>query len=284
MTHRSRLLVLLPLVLLLVALPLACGGCGGGRVGKEFRPTEPVTEWSNDKWATVLDEVATEDGFVRWQRIKDNTNGVRDTLYEYVGLLNAASPESDPQLFPTDNDKLAYYVNAYNALCMYGIVERGYPGNVLRPGYIDPGALFFLDRFYIGGERTTLDSLEQGTLDKTGRDPRLHFAFNCMSYSCPPLRAEPFEGDVFAAQLRDQGERYLSDPRAAVRDDEDTVKLNSIFTSFYRGDFTRGVEGEGDMKLINGLLRFAADDSPIVGATDWDGMGYKWELNSPPEE
>ena len=133
---------------------------------------------------------------------------------------------------------------------------------------LDPGALFFVDRFYVGGERTNLDTLEQSTLDKTGRDPRLHFGFNCMSYSCPPLRNEPFEGDKLAQQLRDQGEVYLSDSRAAVRRNDQTVELNSIFTSFYRKDFERGVEGDGDMKLINSLLRFARDDSPIVGATD----------------
>ena len=58
---------------------------------------------------------------------------MRDTLYEYVGQINAASPDNRPELFPTDTDKLAFYVNAYNALCMYGVVQRGYPGNVLRP-------------------------------------------------------------------------------------------------------------------------------------------------------
>ncbi len=268
---------------LFVLCLLVCTGCGGGRVSEQFRPDQKLTSWSNDKWATVLDEVATDDGFVEWDKIKNNTNGVRDTLYEYVGQINAASPDNRPELFPTDTDKLAFYVNAYNALCMYGVVQRGYPGNVLRPGFLDPGALFFVDRFYVGGKRTNLDTLEQSTLDKTGRDPRLHFGFNCMSYSCPPLRNEPFEGDKLAQQLRDQGEVYLSDSRAAVRRNDQTVELNSIFTSFYRKDFERGVEGDGDMKLINSLLRFARDDSPIVGATDWDGMGYKWELNSPPE-
>ncbi len=271
-------------VVVVVALFIAsCSGCGGGRVAKEFRPTQPIKQWSNDNWAVVLNEVATDDGFVEWQKLKDNTNGVRDTLYKYVGELNAASPENRPELFETDNEILAYYVNAYNALCMYGVVERGYPGNVLRPGFIDPGALFFVDRFYVGGKRTNLDGLEQGTLNRTGRDARLHFAFNCMSYSCPPLRNEPFEGENLAQQLREQGEVYLSDPRAAVRRNDETVELNSIFTSFYRKDFERGVDGKGDMKLINSLLRFAADDSPIQGATDWDGMGYEWDLNEPPE-
>ncbi len=266
--------------LILVCLFLV--GCGGGRVSEEFRPDNKLTEWSDADWATVLDEVATDDGFVEWDKIENNTNGVRDTLYRYVGQIGAASPDNRPDLFPTDSDKIAYYVNAYNALCMYGVVERGYPGNVLRPGYVDPGALFFLDRFIVGGDGTNLDGLEQGTLDKTGRDPRLHFAFNCMSYSCPPLRNEPFSGDQLVEQLRDQGERYLSDPRAAVRDDEDTVRLNDIFTDFYRKDFERGVKGEGDMQLINSLLRFAAEDSPIQGATDWAKLGYEWDLNRPP--
>lgn len=265
----------------IVLLSLLIAGCGGGRVPSEFRPDAKLTEWSDAEWAAVLDQVATDDGLVEWDQIENNTNGVRDRLFRYVGQIGAASPENRPDLFEGDREKVAYYVNAYNALCMYGVVKRGYPGNVLRPGYVDPGALFFLDRFVVGGKRTNLDGLEQGTLDRTGRDPRLHFAFNCMSYSCPPLRGEPFNGEELVAQLRDQGERYLSDPRAAVRDDEDTVRLNDIFTNYYRGDFERGVKGEGDLQLINSLLRFARDDSPIQGATDWARLGYEWDLNRP---
>ena len=255
---KPKLAALVLTLLAAATLPVACGGCGGGRVPAEFRPEARLTAWSDDDWAFVLDEVATDRGFVEWDKIESNANGVRDALFRYVGQIGRASPENRPDLFPTDRDVVAYYVNAYNALCMYGVVKRGYPSNVLQPNLVDPGVLFFVDRFYVGGGRTNLDTLEQTTLDRTGRDPRLHFAFNCMSYSCPPLRREPFAGDRLAAQLKDQGDRYLTDPRAAVRDDADTVRLNKIFTGYYRDDFTRGVEGGRRRAAARGRLAVRA--------------------------
>ena len=284
--HHRRVVPFFAAAALLCLAYLGCAGCGGGRVPVEYRPQERLETWSDAEWAAVLDEVATEHGFVRWDRIENNTDGVRDRLYRYVGQLGAASPENRPDLFPSDQDKLAYYINAYNALCMYGVIERGYPGNVLRPGVIDPGALFYLDKFVVGGKSYTLNGLErEEVLDASGRDPRMHFAVNCMSFSCPPLRREPYRGDRLAEQLNEQGEVYLSDPRAAVPDDGGkTVRLNRIFTSYYRDDFTAGVEAEGDAAVLAGVRRYAAQDSPVVGATNLQGLGYDWSLNRPPEQ
>ena len=169
-----------------LTLVLALAGCGGGAVAEEFRPTAEITVWDDAVWASVLEDVATEDGFVRWDAIKTNENGVRDRLFEYVGRIGEVSPENRPELFPTADDRLAYHINAYNALAMYGVVQRGYPGNVLWANPVAPGALFFVDQFTVGGDKTNLDTLEKRkVLDASGRDPRMHFAINCMSHSCP---------------------------------------------------------------------------------------------------
>jgi hypothetical protein len=263
---------------------LATAGCGGGRVPKEFQPKQALATWSDAEWAGVLDDVATEDGFVRWQKLKDNEDGVRDRLFRYVGQLGAASPRSDPNLFETDEEKLSYYINAYNALAMYGIVKRGYPGNVLRPTGVDPGALFFLDKFYVGGKWYTLNGLErEEVLDRSGRDARMHYAVNCMSFSCPPLLDEPFAGEKLEEQLDRQGAYYLSDSRAVKRlDDGETVGLNNIFVDWYRSDFAP--ETNGDEELLATLKEHAAEGSPVLTATRVKDIGYDWSLNAPPEE
>ncbi len=102
-----------------------------------------------------------------------------------------------------------------------------------------------------------------------------------MSRSCPPLRQEPYAGDKLDAQLREQGERYLNDPRAVRRDGE-KVKLNSIFTNYYKGDFIdvyRKRTGKDDAGLLEAIRPFAAPDSPVQSATGYSGMGYDWSLN-----
>ena len=270
------------ILLLCLTLSLSAVGCGGGAVPSEFRPSGEITRWDDSLWAGVLDDVTTDDGLVRWEKLKENEGGVRDRLYEYVGLLGAASPASDPGLFPTADDRLAYHINAYNALCMYGIVRRGYPGNVLWANPAVPGALFFTDQFVVGGRKTNLDSLEQRrVLDAAGRDPRLHFAVNCMSYSCPPLRREPFDGDRLDEQLDDQGDRYLTDPRAVVIDG-DKARLNSIFTNFYKGDFIDAARERGTPDdLLSAVQFYAPDGAPILDATDVGSQGYDWSLNAP---
>ena len=277
----------IPLALLLASVLALLAGCGGGRVGEAFQPDEKLTAWSDEEWKTVLDAVATDDGFVRWDKIKNNTGGVRDALFRYVGRIGAASPRNRPALFPTDDDKLAYYINAYNALAMYGVVQRGYPGNVLRPGFVDPGGLFFIDKFRVGGKNTTLNGLEREEVrERSGLDPRIHFAVNCMSYSCPPLRKEPFVGARLDEQLDEQGRIYLSDRRAVRAEDEETVKLNAIFYDYYKGDFIDAEakrSGAKDPDLITALRPYAADDSPLKTARRWEGMGYDWSLNRPPK-
>jgi hypothetical protein len=266
---------------LLVMLLIGLGGCGGGAVSRQFEPREPLSAWSDARWAKVLSQVVTPDGYVRWEQIQNNTNGVRDELFRYVGQIGAASPDNRPDLFPTAGDNLAYWINAYNAIAMYAVVKRDYPGNTLAS--IPPGAIYLIDAFPFGGRRISLDAVEKSKVRGAG-DPRVHFALNCMSHSCPPLRSEPYAGSKLDAQLAEQGHRYLSDARAVERDG-DRVKLSDIFTNFYKHDFVDAYErktGTHGSGLLEAIRPYAAADSPVQTARSYSGMGYDWSLNRPP--
>lgn len=262
---------------LLVLLVLLFGPCiigCGGKVDARYQPTAPIESWTNEEWARVLDQLVTPDGYVRHDQLADNTNGVRDALYRYVGRINAAGPINRPELFPTDKDKLAYYMNAYNALCMYAVVQRDFPRNMKTSG------IFFFDRFPVGGESMTLDYLEKTYLRPV--DPRIHFAINCMSASCPPLRREPFEAAKADAQLDEQGRLFLSDPRGAYRKG-DTVVLSEIFR-FFTADFTDAhakATGQPKPELLESIVKFAGEGSPVIGAKAYEFQDYDWSLNRP---
>ncbi|MEM8874531.1 MAG: DUF547 domain-containing protein [Planctomycetota bacterium] len=266
------------LVTTLVLLVFAVG-CGGGSVASQYRPTAALSAWSDEEWAHVLDVVVTPDGYVRWDKLRSNEAGSRDALLHYVGRIEAASPGKRPDLFITDAQKQAYYVNAYNALCMFGVMKRGYPDNIILT--FPPAALFFFDRFNVGGQGITLDTLEQKKLlDRWDRDPRFHFAFNCASTSCPPLRNEPYDAGRLDEQLAEQARVTLSDDRAVRRLADGTVGLNDIFTKFYKSDFTR----DEKIDLLDTLRGLAGPDSPVHDATGYTGIGYDWSRNSPPAE
>jgi hypothetical protein len=262
----------------LLAVALLCplhAGCQEN-VSKEFRPKE-VKTFDYKDWQTVLEKVCTSDGFVKYDGLRKNTDGVRDALFRFVGLIGEASPVNRPELFPSANDKLAYYINAYNATCMFGLVQKNYPKNVKDSG------IFLLSKFKYGGEDLTLDTLEKERIRSAG-DPRVHFAVNCMSHSCPPLRQEAYTGDHLDKQLDDQGHKYLSDPRGAVLDNNkpDTVKLSEIMATFYPDEFKAAFEkksGKQKVDLLDALRPLAGPDSPVLRATKWQSMPYDWSLN-----
>jgi hypothetical protein len=259
------------------SLGLVLSGCigGGGAVSQEYAPKAAISQWSNADWQKVLDTVCTDDGMVKYDALTNNTNGAKDALFRYVGAINQASPANRPELFKTDADKLAYYINAYNALCMYGVIQKGLPGNVLLSG------LYFTASFPVGGSNTNLDSLEKQHV-RTAGDPRIHFALNCMSKSCPPLRKEAYDGGKLDAQLAEQGKRYLSDPRGAQKASDTKVKLSEIFTKFYPGDFKDAysrTSGKKDPSLLEAIRPLAGPDSPVQTATEYESMSYDWSLN-----
>ena len=274
-------LICVHLCLSVVPFPLV--GCGGGGgVSKEFKPqAQEVQKFDNKDWAMVLKTVVTPDGFVKHDMIKNNQGGVRDALFRYVGLIGEVSPENKPELFATDKDKLAYYINAYNALCMYAVYKRDYPPNLAKT--VPPYAVYFFDKFPVGGKETNLDTIEKEHVRSVG-DPRVHFALNCMSHSCPMLRAEPYEGSKLDEQLNDQGKKYLSDPRGAQKGDNGTVKLSEIFAKFYTAEWIAAYEkktGKTGATLIDAIKIYAAPDSPVNGATKYEAMTYDWSLNKP---
>jgi hypothetical protein len=115
-------------------------------------------------------------------------------------------------------------------------------------------------------------------------DPRVHFALNCMSHSCPPLLDEPYEGSKIDQQMDKQGKVYLSDPRGAQKGEGGTVKLSEIFAKFYTDEWIDAYKkktGKANATLIEAIQPYAAPDSPVNGATKYEPMTYDWSLNKP---
>lgn len=96
-------------------------------------------------------------------------------------------------------EREALLINAYNAFTLRLIVEQP-----TRPASIrdlkDPWGQA---RWVLAGETLSLDDIEHGLLRPLYKDPRLHFALNCASVGCPPLRPTPFSGAELDAQLED---------------------------------------------------------------------------------
>jgi len=171
-----------------------------------------------------------KDGVVDYQGVKDD----EAILDQYLAALAAV----DPEPLSTD-DQFAFYVNAYNAWTIKLILSR-YPD--IR-SIKDLGSLFSspwkktIAR--IDGGLLTLDQIEHDILRKRFMDPRVHFAVNCASKSCPPLQGEPFTGSRLNDQLNQAAQAFINAPRFN-RLEGDTLWVSKIF-DWFSEDFQGGV-------------------------------------------
>jgi len=261
---------LLPIVLCsLLVLATAC-------TNAKLKPIVPKTRVTTDgeqSWALVLARVVTPDGYVRWDVLQKNEDGLTDTLRQYVGTLEVVSPDNRPDIFTADNDRWAYWVNAYNALSMYWVVLHNYPGHVPEDTS---------HKFLVGGKQISVKEIKQ-LLFAGYKNPRIVFALCDDAHGSPPLRSTPYDGPVLDAQLVDQAHVYLSDPRAVQRKDT-TVLVNQMLMddAMELTQTSPDDAAKNPGKLLAVLKEFALPDSPLHDATAIDKFDYDQSLDAPP--
>lgn len=83
-------------------------------------------------------------------------------------------------------EKLAFWINAYNALAIKGTLDGSSPRS-----FFGKAKFFYTDKYQAGGVKTNLYDLEHEILLPLD-DARVHFAIVCASRSCPKLRSEAY--------------------------------------------------------------------------------------------
>lgn len=172
------------------------------------------------------------------------------------------------------DEQFAHYVNVYNAWTIKLILTK-YPdlesikdlGNILK----SPWKKKFVQ---LKDEVVTLDHVEHDILRPGFKDPRVHFAVNCASRSCPPLRSEPYTGAKLDRQLREMTAAFINDP-GQYRLEDDTLRVSSIF-KWFSEDFNGDVTGfyrqyaQGDLK---------SKLEALGNRTKIKYLDYDWSLN-----
>ena len=139
----------------------------------------------------------------------------------------------------TEAEKLAYWINAYNIFTIKLIVDH-YPLKSIKdigdglPMINSPWDIKF---FKIGNIDFDLNTIEHEILRKQFNEPRIHFAINCASISCPKLRTEAFTAQKLEAQLEEQTTDFINNPDKNSINDKET-KLSKIF-DWFQSDFTK---------------------------------------------
>lgn len=226
----------------------------------------------------ILATYVNDQGRVDYAGLQNN----RAALDDYLKTLATASPQS----FPNDAERLAFWMNAYNAFTLADVLDGVYKKH---KGVREVKGFFDAKKHRIAGADLTLDQIE-----KRGRelkDPRIHFGVVCASTSCPKLQRFAFTAPQLEEQLSRITREFLSDPARGLRPEKDRneIHLSSIF-KWYAGDFTMSssvlarvkaeVSGSEVLEYVKkhaapDIAQFISEKNPTVKYLDYD-----WSLNT----
>lgn len=233
-------------------------------------------------FSKILARGVNSGGWVDYDGLRQD----RLALQSYLDTLR----NTDVAKLPSDAARLAFWINAYNAFTLNDVLEYvdGKTDSVRKvKGFFDG------NKHSVAGESLTLDEIE-----KRGRamhDPRIHFAINCASTSCPKLQRFVYTAGELDQQLELATKEFFADPSRGLRlQPNDNIIFLSPILEWYAGDFNGATTAAGQWlsraraavsgdNVIGFVARYANKDMatyiqekrPTVKY-----MHYDWTLNS----
>jgi hypothetical protein len=271
-------------VLLAVAVACVVGANGAERAAE-------TPKFSYAPYADVLSKYVDNEGLVNYKELKAN----RAALDRFTRALADLDPAAYDKW--TDKEKIAFWINAYNALTLQVVVDHfpikagliasiAYPKNSIRqiPGVWDKIT------FPVMGKPMTLEDIEHGTLRKKFAEPRIHFALVCAAIGCPRLRGEPYAGDKLDEQFADQTRSFVqTHTKFHVNPERNLVHLSPIFKWFgedFVANYGTSMKYTGheasERAVLNYVSKYLSEqDQQYLEQGDYEikYLDYDWSLN-----
>ncbi len=181
-----------------------------------------IAQPSHEAFNTLLKKNVSADGKVNYKNFKSE----KATLDSYIKTL----ADNAPQDSWSKNDKMAYWINAYNASTIKLIIQN-YPLSKITD--LDGGKPWDVKRLTFGGKKLSLNDIENNILRPMG-DARIHFAINCAAKSCPPLFNQAFTTENLNDCLETRTKQFINSSANTLKNNE--IKVSKIF-DWYGKDF-----------------------------------------------
>lgn len=262
------------LALTLAAAPLLASTPPRAENDAEFDHTHAA-------WTAVLEDALSDDGLVDYAGLRKS----KEALDAYLAELEATTPEQHAEW--SREERFAFWINAYNAYTIELLRDRGPVESIKELGgwFTSPWEIKFIPMPAFDpeedGDDLMLDEIEHDILRPVFEDARVHAAINCASLSCPPLRAEAYQGAKLDEQLDDQTALWLADPsRNEIRAGAKRLKVSKIF-DWFEDDF-----GGKDAEVVRWIAKHVADEALAkdlrARANDIDVryLDYDWSINA----
>src|SRR5712691_8959918 len=201
-------------------------------------------------WTEILAAIVTPEGKVDYEILVRH----RDLLTRFVVQLGTASPDTTPARFPTAEHALAYWINAYNAFVLAAVIEE-YP--IRSVWKVRDGQFFTRVRHLAGDTLLSLNDIEHRILRGRFREPRIHFALNCASNGCPPMRPQAFAPDGIRQTLRTATQQFLASEWNCRIDRAQQKTFVSRLFRMYAADFVGEADSTAEYRC--GVLQFVAE-------------------------
>jgi hypothetical protein len=209
--------------------------------------------------------------FVREGRV-DYRGLARDpgSLRRFLDSTREARPPGHPRA-----EQIAFWVNAYNARVLDGVIRRPGLASVLDPGKVAgvPTLGFFRERRRTAGRMLSLNDIEHEILRAGFREPRIHFVLNCASVSCPVFPERALTGATLEATLDAATRRFLADRTKNRLAADGRLELSSIF-KWYEEDFRSAA---GSVPAF--VARYWPAPGRVTATTTLRVLDYDWSLN-----
>ncbi|WP_046756261.1 DUF547 domain-containing protein [Kordia jejudonensis] len=217
--------------------------------------TQKKDSFQHTIWNDLLQKHVTDDGKVRYTDFqKDHI-----TLQTYITSLQQNTPTENW----TREAKLAYWINAYNALTV-DLILKNYPLKSIK----DIRKPWHQRLWQLGDKMYDLDEIEHFILRKMN-EPRIHFAINCASFSCPPLLNVAFTETKLETQLTKVTKDFLAN-KTHNTITADAIEISRIF-KWFASDFKE------NGSLIDFLNQYS--DIKINATAKKSYKDYNWTLN-----
>ncbi len=257
-------------------------------VPDDYNPAVEIKKKINQFKAIAMDETGSVVDYHQLSQTPEYS-----AYNDHVSRLNSY----DYRTQATTNDQLAFWINLYNALVIDAVIKKEVKNSVTESRL---GILTFFQKaaYIVDGQRFSLTDIEHGVIrgnrgfpyfpgphfssddpriDAVLRpvDPRIHFALNCASNSCPPIGV--YSGESLDNQLDLAASNFIQNDLIIDKSSK-MIKISRIFL-WYQVDFGR------KKGIINFLIKFVNDPEKKVwlennrNSIRINYHPYDWNLN-----
>lgn len=250
------------------ALPLASKADARISLAEYFWPNNDGAGVSHRAWSYLLKNYLIEG--------PDNTSWMRygamrqdhDVLKSYIEELTQTRPSGLGRA-----DAASFWINLYNALTVDVVLDHYPVKSILEIDLTGEGQGPWRKKLVtIEGQSLCLDEIEYHILLPTLGDPKVHYALNTATVSCPALQPTAFSRGNLGNYLRRGARQYINSSRG-IQIEGGKIIASSIY-DWYLNDF-------GGKDSLRPHWQVYADKrkSHEIEEARLSGFTFDWRLN-----